>query len=67
MPRLMACDKYIGPLSSLTHEEIGQRIGSSRETVTRFLSEFKNRRIIEIKGATLLVCDRPALEILANY
>ena len=52
---------------TLTHEEIGQRIGASRETVTRLFSEFKHARIIQITGAILLVHDRPALEVLANY
>lgn len=52
---------------TFTHEEIGQRIGASRETVTRLFSEFKQGRIIQVKGATLLIQDRAALEILANY
>lgn len=52
---------------TLTHEEIGQRIGASRETVTRLFSEFKQGHIIRITGATLLVQDRIALELLANY
>ncbi len=52
---------------TLTHEEIGQRIGASRETVTRLFSEFKNGRIIQVKGVNIVVCDRPALENIANY
>lgn len=52
---------------TLTHEEIGQHIGASRETVTRLFSEFKGERLIEVKGATLLLNNRPALQELANY
>ena len=52
---------------ALTHEEIGQLIGASRETVTRLFSEFKSERFIEVKGTTLLLNDRRALEALANY
>jgi CRP/FNR family transcriptional regulator, cyclic AMP receptor protein len=52
---------------ALTHEEIGQLIGASRETVTRLFSEFKHERFIEVKGTTLLLNDRRALETLANY
>jgi CRP/FNR family transcriptional regulator len=52
---------------ALTHEEIGQHIGASRETVTRLFSEFKQERIIEVNGTTLQVNDRRALEALANY
>jgi len=48
----------------LTHEELGQFIGTTRETVTRTLSEFKNKDLVTIQGATLLVRNRPALEHL---
>lgn len=50
---------------ALTHEEIAQLIGASRETVTRLLNEFKRRKIVEVSGATLRVRDRLALEALA--
>jgi CRP/FNR family transcriptional regulator, cyclic AMP receptor protein len=48
-----------------THEEIAEMIGTSRETVTRLLAELKKRQIIQVKGATLLICNRAALEGLA--
>lgn len=51
---------------ALTHEEIAQMINVSRETVTRLLSDFKTDEIIQIKGATLLVRDKPALESIAK-
>jgi CRP/FNR family transcriptional regulator, cyclic AMP receptor protein len=50
---------------SLTHEEIAQLIGSSRETVTRTLADFKKRRLAELHGSTLLIRNRSALESLA--
>jgi CRP/FNR family transcriptional regulator, cyclic AMP receptor protein len=50
---------------SLTHEEMAQLIGSSRETVTRTLSEFKRENIAELSGSTLVVLDQEALESLA--
>lgn len=49
----------------LTHEEIGQLIGASRETVTRLLNDFRRKKIIEVSGETLSVRDREALEALA--
>ena len=49
---------------ALTHEEIAQLIGASRETVTRTLSEFKRQRTIELHGATLILKNRLALESL---
>ena len=51
--------------STMTHEEMAQRIGSSRETVTLLLSDLKKKRLIRLEGATLVIRDRPALEALA--
>ncbi len=45
----------------LTHEEIAEFIGSTRETVTRTLSEFKSRNLVTLKGSTLLISNRTAL------
>ncbi len=50
---------------TLTHEEIGQLIGASRETVTRLLNDFRRRRLIEVTDETLAIRDRAALEALA--
>lgn len=50
---------------SLTHEEIGEFIGASRETVTRTLSEFKHRRLVAFSGSTLTIPNRMALESYA--
>ena len=51
--------------SSMTHEEIAQMIGSSRETVTRLLSELKKKELIRLEGSTLVIRNRIALEALA--
>jgi CRP/FNR family cyclic AMP-dependent transcriptional regulator len=51
--------------STMTHEEMAQRIGSSRETVTRLLSDLKRKRLIRLEGAILVIRNRPALEALA--
>jgi CRP/FNR family transcriptional regulator len=48
----------------LTHEEIGQMIGTSRETVTRLFAGFKKQRFIQQEGATLVVANRMGLESL---
>ena len=50
---------------ALTHEELAQLIGCSRESVTRTLSDFKRQRLVELNGSTLLVWNKPALETLA--
>lgn len=46
----------------LTHEEIGSFIGTTRETVTRTLSEFKSRHLVALQGSTLMIPNREALE-----
>jgi CRP/FNR family transcriptional regulator, cyclic AMP receptor protein len=51
---------------TLTHEEIAQIIGASRETVTRLLSDFRSKKLLQIKGHILTICDRLALEHLAS-
>ena len=51
---------------ALTHEEIGEMIGVSRETVTRLLSTFKNRNLLTVEGSTFSICNRTALESLAG-
>jgi CRP/FNR family cyclic AMP-dependent transcriptional regulator len=48
----------------LTHEEIAEFIGSTRETVTRTFSEFKNQQLVTFQGSTLLISNRPALEVI---
>lgn len=50
----------------LTHEEIAQMIGTTRETVTRLLSDFKKKKIIDVKGSSLFVMSRPSLENLVS-
>ena len=50
----------------LTHEEIAEFIGSTRETVTRTFSEFKSRQLVTLQGSTLLISNRPALETIGG-
>jgi len=50
---------------SMTHEEIGEFIGASRETVTRTLSSFKHRHLVAQNGCTLTIPSRQALETYA--
>jgi CRP/FNR family cyclic AMP-dependent transcriptional regulator len=51
---------------SLTHEEIGEFIGASRETVTRTLSVFKHRHLVAVHGSMLTIPSRNALESYAR-
>jgi CRP/FNR family cyclic AMP-dependent transcriptional regulator len=47
---------------TLTHEEIAQMIGSSRETVTRLFTDFKRKHLLEIHGSTLIITNKAGLE-----
>ena len=47
---------------ALTHEEIAQVVGVSRETVTRTLTDLRQKMLISVKGPTVLIRDKSALE-----
>ena len=51
---------------TVTHEEIGEMIGTTRETVSRLFSEFKKKQFVQLKGSTLIIRNKPALEKLAT-
>jgi CRP/FNR family transcriptional regulator, cyclic AMP receptor protein len=51
---------------TLTHEEIAQMIGASRETVTRLFGEFKKKQLLQVKGSTLIIKNRAGLESVMN-
>lgn len=50
----------------LTREEIASLIGTANETVIRFITEFKERGIIEQEGKTLYIIDEQQLLDQAN-
>lgn len=50
----------------LTHEEIAEFIGTTRETVTRTLSEFKHRQLVALNGSTLMISNREVLEAIGG-
>ena len=51
---------------ALTHDEIAQIIGMSRETVTRTLATFRKQHIAELHGSTLLIQNMSAIQKLAG-
>jgi CRP/FNR family transcriptional regulator len=59
-------DKGIRFVLRLTHEEIGELIGSSRETVTRMLNDFRRAGWITFKGSSMSVRDPGKLEKLLS-
>ena len=51
---------------TLTHEEIAAMIGTTRETVSRLFSGFKRKKLLELKGSTLIIRNKPALEKMVH-
>ena len=51
---------------TLTHDEIAQIIGMSRETVSRTLASFRKQGIAELRGSTLLIQNMPVIHRLAG-
>ena len=50
---------------ALTHEELANLIGTSRETVTRVLGRFKKENLIRINGSSVLIVNSNKLEQMA--
>ena len=50
----------------LTHEEIAEFVGTTRETVTRTLGEFKSKNLVTPHGSTLLISNLAALEAIGG-
>jgi len=48
----------------LTHKEIAEMIGSSRETVTRMFARFKREHLVKVDGSALMITNRVGLEDL---
>jgi CRP/FNR family transcriptional regulator len=50
----------------MTHEELGECIGASRETVTRVMTTFKSKKLVMLNGSTLTIPNTRALEHYAS-
>lgn len=51
---------------SLKRDEIASIAGTSRETVTRLLSEFSDEKILLLEGRKIRILDMPRLQAIAN-
>lgn len=50
----------------LTHEQIAELVGSTRETVTRTLSQFKSQHLVLARGMTMMLPNLPALQAIGR-
>ena len=51
---------------TLTHEEIAEMIGTTRETVSRLFSDFKKKQLVQVKGSTVILRNKSALEKMVH-
>ena len=49
---------------TLTHEEIAEMLGTSRETVSRLFADFKRQQLVEVRGSNLVITDKQGLQQL---
>jgi CRP/FNR family transcriptional regulator, cyclic AMP receptor protein len=49
---------------TLTHQEIAEALGTSRETVSRMFKEFKRTNLIAVHGASISIRNRAAMQRL---
>jgi CRP/FNR family transcriptional regulator len=52
---------------TLTHEEIAELIGTTRETVSRLFADFQKKELLQTRGATLVIRNRPALGRIVQF
>ena len=53
-------------IAGASHQQIGETIGASRETVTRTLGDFRSQGLIDLGRAHIVIKDRAGLEALSH-
>ncbi len=51
---------------TLTHEEIAEMIGTTRETVSRLFSDFRKKDLLQTKGSSLIIRNKSALQKIVS-
>ena len=51
----------------LTHQEIADSIGSTRQTVSKLFAELRRNRLLRAKGQELAIVNRPELEQIVQF
>ena len=62
----LAEEKGSDMIVGLTHQDLGEQIGTYRETTTQTLNSFKTQGLIDIGRKRITVLDREALELVAE-
>jgi CRP/FNR family cyclic AMP-dependent transcriptional regulator len=50
----------------LTHEQLAELVGTSRETITKVLGELRGQGLIELRRGKVALLDLTALEVFAE-
>jgi CRP-like cAMP-binding protein len=53
-------------ISGMTHQDLGEQIGTYRETTTQTLNTFKTRALVDIGRKRITILDREGLEAIAE-
>ena len=64
---LTNADETSSVLTDITHEEIGNRIGAVRQTVTETLGLFREQGLIQTKPGQIQIIDRQRLKEMLKY
>jgi len=51
---------------SLSREDLANMVGTANETVIRLLSEFKEDKMVAVKGRKIFILDKKGLERVAK-
>jgi CRP-like cAMP-binding protein len=51
---------------AISREDLSGIVGASKETVIRTLSDFKDEKLVEMKGSNILILDAAKLEKMKN-
>ena len=65
-PNAMGEDGGKDSVLNLTHQEMGDILGLTRQTVTHEFSEFRKKGLLHVNGSILSIYDRVALENIAQ-
>lgn len=62
----LAAEEEGGQLTGYTHQDLGEMLGTYRETITQTLNEFKGDGLVEIGRKKIILLERERLELLAE-
>ncbi len=63
---LQLANEETGKIEGVSHQDLGDMVGTYRETVTRILNEFRAKGYIELGRLNVAILDRDALQAIAE-